>query len=1046
MKMTVPHRVEPPEHWLNAQRLAMGLNLLNRRDPNSPNYHQLLTITFNYLPQPYDKNTFQTIHPATLRAFIEINRNRMGEWQKYQGLGLIAYNELQSYGSNHLSRLAGAKLVANRIMTTNTRASQIAETAQTEMAIEAPWPNEAIEPLQEFMEKVRRWNLPTQDRLISLAYFKKTLKERGISSLDLWELVENALLQQWFIWPLLIFENEANEGTALSVPLALDVSLNQYKSVELIEEHGFFKYDDSFMDSFYKSRKAACELWKNKHMSWPPTFIKHVESLKVSIDLIASELIIEPYSDFLPEEIILKGGSAGLYFSLAILSKQVDPAAMEGVCASGIIGSRRHDTGGGADYILESPGNLQSKINYAGGCYLFDTFLTASSKQQDLEAENQAGHLRVVNVPTSDRWRKKALSEAANVVFHQKWRKHQYVRAADLAIFFKPKNKSDRYTGNPPEQAVEDVLEKIKKSKDPVLQLDNTNPHDVAKALYCINHKIYTFASESEIAKNVGTTAFVRLVLNEINERLWQTVWHVIDGDIQSLNDFLFASTTEIAAKIFAAEMNKRPENQPWRAPDVLVLVGSDGEPHSTAIPNGPFTRHKIVNLVPHLNEKLQKTRVKMLREHLGNTRLILVPHDQPNSIQQCQAPEHLCPDLHAKVAKLSVFQFGFTQEMARRMWRISDAECEQLLKQGMDRGLLEYAEGAGEYIVCIAKNDNNNRQVIAKYHYEAAQAIIGLLNPERDARRLNLTESLSPHWLHEAQWHLQQVRRKGGKLHPVNFAIDRLDRLGEWFSWTRVRWAIQRLREQRAGILGEDDELVKGATALLNASIEHFKELREQKIFLRNTHPMDFMYCATLAAELAKHLRRKRKDLYQQRDQFLAQACKRIKKHPDFDLLEQAEKDACSYVLQTSKACMHCDEICTNFADNGADYKRIQEIWEENKDIAKSCAEYEYEILDRRWFEYMGDAANDHKAAIFFYKRGILNPNISALPSIVVKYLGCAAIIGERVSNKVSDAILKVKNKELAIPQSIPCFYFLSGVQDRWKTGKTCYFNYGLD
>ena len=212
----------------------------------------------------------------------------------------------------------------------------------------------------------------------------------------------------------------------------------------------------------------------------------------------------------------------------------------------------------------------------------------------------------------------------------------------------------------------------------------------------------------------------------------------------------------------------------------------------------------------------------------------------------------------------------------------------------------------------------------------------------------------------------------------------------------------------------------------------------------------MDFIYCATLAAELAKHLRRKCKDLYYRRDQFLAQACKRIKKHPDFDLLEQAEKDACSYVLQTSKVCMQFDEICTNFAVSddkyisSDDYELIEKIWEKNKDIAKSCAEYEYEIIDWRWFEYMGDAAFDHKAAMFFYERGILNPNISALPSTVLKYLGCIAIIDECVPEKVHDAILKVKDKSLNIPKRIPGFYFcFRQVKTRWKKGEKDYKRY---
>ena len=912
MTMRARRRFQPPEHWLQSQKLALGLNVIKKICSESPDYQKLLEttkyqklleITFDHLPKPHDDlNKLQSIHPATLKALVKINPNFIGKkWKNHRALWVTAYNQLQAYGHNRLSRLGGAKLVANRIMTTNFKAPQIAKIAQNEMNIEASWPNEAIEPLQKFMEEVRNWNLPTQKRLISLAKFKQDLKCKcGISSLDLWELVENALLQQWFIWPLFILEDEANEGIALSVPLALDVSkYDGYDPVVVIPEKGFFKLDKFFRFSLYDARKAACELWKSEHMSWPTTFIEHIESLKMSIDLTIGELITEPYSKFLPKKILLKEKSAGLYFALAILSKLVDPTALEGVCATGIINKYKNDPEGGADHTLKSPRKLKGKIDYAQGSYLFDEILIPPlSEQQGLGFKEQVDHLRVMNAS-------KRLSGAANAVFRQKWRKHQYVRAPDLAISFNPKKgytgKPGRpkkgYTGAPPEPAVEDVLKKIRENKDPVLQLDNTNPHNVAKALYYISHIIQKNAPQGEKAKNLGTYAFIRLVENERDDRFWQTLWQVINGNIPSLNDFLFASTTEIAAGIFAKEMNKRPEKEPWRAPDVLVLVGSHDETRSKAIPNGPFARHSIENLKPHLNCKLRQTRVTTLRKHLSKTRLILVPKDKQEIRHCCQELENP-PDLHDKMAQLSVFRFGFTQEMAKRMWDISDAECEQLLNRGVVLGLLGYAQGSGEHIVRI--KDDNKRES-ANDHCKAAQAIVSLLNPEPDARRLNLTESLSPHWLHEAQWHLQEIRQKGGKLHPVNFAINRLDHLGEWFGWTRVNWATRRLREQRAGSVEENDELIKGSKALLDASFEHFDGLSGKSWFSK-THPIDFIFCATLASELAKHLPEERSHLYEKRNQFFRKANERI---TNDKLYKKPEKDACSYVLQTSMACM---------------------------------------------------------------------------------------------------------------------------------------------
>ena len=78
MKRTDPPR--PPEHWLQSQRLALGLNLLKmkypRIDPESQDYEErlsdyqeLLLKTFEYLPSD---DMLQCIHPATLRALKDI--------------------------------------------------------------------------------------------------------------------------------------------------------------------------------------------------------------------------------------------------------------------------------------------------------------------------------------------------------------------------------------------------------------------------------------------------------------------------------------------------------------------------------------------------------------------------------------------------------------------------------------------------------------------------------------------------------------------------------------------------------------------------------------------------------------------------------------------------------------------------------------------------------------------------------------------------------------------------------------------------------------
>ena len=1060
----MPIGVEPPESWLNAQRLGIGLKLLSRRDLRHLSCQERLRlekITFSHLPNPPSQSDYSErllgIHPATLRALTEIEPKRTGIWDELKELRFsweAAYRRLQAEDSIYrLSILAGAKLVANRILTTNFTASQIIQIVESEM--ECSWPKETIEPLQKFANSLReeRWDLPTQKRLKYLADFKQALTNQDVPIPDRWGLVENWLLQQWLIWPLLVNKEEKN---ALSLPFVLDVFPN--RRVELIQNNKILSPDSSFVESLGKAEDAACELWVEEHMSWPLKFVRGVDHLKVSIDFAIAESILDPYKEFLPKKIPLQDESAGLYFALAILSKLVAPEALEAVCATGVIGERRAWGGkiegkrryqtvkvAGADHMLLPAGSLTAKCEYVRDTYYYDTLLIPLQlKKWDLEVRDP-GHLRVVKV-TSSMWsnNRPALSEAANMVFRQNWRKHRYVRCPDLAISFKPKNKRLRYTGMPQDPDVETVLEKIRTNTQPVLRLDASDPHHVAKALYYINYNIQPDGPKGEKSRNLGTYAFIRLVKDETNERFWHTLWRLIDGDTQRLRDFQFSSTSERATKIFAQEMNKRPTNNPRRAPDVLVIVGgNDDDTDRSIISNGPFARYRIANLEWYWNEELEpidKSRSE-LRKYLGATRLILVPDTQENT-HQCLAPTDCFPKqpdemtkLRDKVAELSVFRFGFTQEMARRMWEASDQECAELLDQAQRRRLLYYAEGAGEYVCQMEKGDIEGDDV-ADRHYDAAQAIVGFLNPERDARRLDLTESLSPQWLHEAQWHLKQARQKGGKLHPANFAADRLSRLGEPFAWTCVLWTANRLKQRADEVFV--DERVKAAKVLVDAAVEHFKES-----FFYDTHPLDFVFAATLASELAKRLssEEERSSLYRIRNQFLAQGTIRLQGCTYSD----AEERACSYVLKTSKACMEFDEMRIHLANNRNRSVKLLKITERlaqdyKQYLAQDYEQYDSEIIDQRWFEYMGDLEHDHAKAMSIYKRGIVNPGLSPLPSILVKYLGCAAIGKECISEDVHNALLAVKKDGRPFPQGVPCFYFLKEVQERWNGGKPWY------
>ena len=723
-----------PEHWLKAQKLAVGLKLLRLALDKADRKKIIRTILGN-LPPKKSASYYEEVahlHPATLKVLIDATDPQNG-WIKDGELyerhfcWLTAYEEVRGTKDSH--PLAAAKLIANRIMMSNLGASQLIAIAKSELS--ESWNSRPLaSPLQNFVNALRGQNLTIQ-RVESLAAFRKKVEKIP----HRWELVENALLQQWFIWPLLILR-KGEESVEFSLPFALDFDLG-HDQAQVCGKLENICLDKDFEESLNNAREAAYQFWLSKRSSWPQELRERLRKyLSPSLNVAIGEHLLKPYS----ATIELTGKSAELYLTLSILSKLIDISAMEGVCATGMIGKKYPDWQGGADFRIRSAGNLQQKFSYAKDSYLFDKFIVS----EEANSINSERHLHVSKV--------KKLSDAASEVFRQRWRKHQYVRAPDLSVSFKPDDPKKRYTGHPKDKNVEEVAEAIQKSGQAILNLDQADPHDVARALFYINDKSRKAANDTgqNPARHVGMYSWIRAVPDEVDNRFWQTVWPSINGDMDKFRQFQNKSNGEEKAQILAKELNKfQPEiDHPWRSPDVLVIVlpkncGSSPEP-----------------LLAILKDKLNPSPVEFLNGLLGKTRIILcrdkvefdsghIPSDNVNSI-----PDQGTVDA---LKRLSIFRFGFTVGMASRLLGKSDEECQKLLDR-IKKPLLIFSDGSGEYILrtridtTVSKKDD-----LAKLHHAAAHAIVGFLD-SGDARHLNFNESLSPHWLHEAQWHLQRA------------------------------------------------------------------------------------------------------------------------------------------------------------------------------------------------------------------------------------------------------------------------------------------------
>jgi hypothetical protein len=118
--------------------------------------------------------------------------------------------------------------------------------------------------------------------------------------------------------------------------------------------------------------------------------------------------------------------------------------------------------------------------------------------------------------------------------------------------------------------------------------------------------------------------------------------------------------------------------------------------------------------------------------------------------------------------------------------------------------------------------------------------------------------------------------------------------------------------------------------------------------------------------------------------------------------------------------------------------------------DIAQRHGEYERELLDWSWFEFMGDRQRDPLNAVRWYERGIFNAEIPKLrprQSIALKYLG-AVSEAERVRprREVLNALTELRGRSNRGNYAVGGLDQLRYVQCRWESGRKIFTDKRLD
>lgn len=349
------------------------------------------------------------------------------------------------------------------------------------------------------------------------------ITEFGASvSLERWSLVENDLLQREFAWPLVVIEHDG-QTIECALPILVDVNLDPTTdgpAVSLIQGNGLVNCAE-WIKPAVKAMKAAKSLWLYKHTSWDKKFVSKIAKSKAIIDVRVSEMIVEPYKNWFQFQ--LTDDSLGAYLSVIMFSRFSNHGAADTICATGTLGAERPDpTGDGGDWRINSVDWIDKKIEYAEKAFFFEQIIVPGDQSTPTIYRP---HLRVN--------RGNKLSDYVEHVVGQSWRKHRYVRAADLSVEFKRYKKGLNGRGDSAsaeDQAQIDlVCESLRASTDAIVELgDEITPENVVAALYEIASRSADGGHDNQ---NLANYTLIRTVEGEGHERFWRVVWEAIDGN-----------------------------------------------------------------------------------------------------------------------------------------------------------------------------------------------------------------------------------------------------------------------------------------------------------------------------------------------------------------------------------------------------------------------------------------------------------------------------------------------------------------------------------
>lgn len=808
-----------------------------------------------------------------------------------------------------------------------------------------------------------------------------------------WDYVEYSLYQQLLCWPLLIRAGKI----AYSLPVGIDVYLDKEGEVTTLGGDNL-SVTLAWRRSLETAVEAARVLWLGKHGN-AGSFREEIERASVTFDLQLANQVVDAF----PEQFELEKRSMEAYFSQVILSRFLGQPVFSTSIVSGSIGPRRHEGSKKLmDFKFEWPAGLSRKLNYVFKTRSFERVILPDLK--DLRADDP----RKAELWEFIRRNKRQQSTELNFVKHLQhvadsfqvngWRQFKYVRCPDVAWSIHP---NGRLLPPAEDDGVQKCLEILRNNREAILDLSGqVTPRDLAGALWHINVVLRDRVRLQERPPMLSW-AFVRTTPEEQDTRFWHVVWGVTGATAEDYDSFHRTGKAEDAAPLLARTFNSfdptyiRPGH---RSPDVTVILGT-GSLYSSLdhVPTPSLRPHSLDFIEKRLRDDqlLMPNPNPQVRNLIGDTRLILFATDvfEETLENESQSDNDFVRALIGGLSELrleeielellnslSVFRFGFSQQMVSVLWGVlghREIPVRSLLENFKAEGHLRYFAGEYYFPNRVGQQCEHAGDPLedAKRHYAAGIALAPYATTT-EIPGLALDRSLRPEYVHEANYHLRtalKLARADSMLSGIiRGALSNVLRFAEYPGWAMVRGLLY-------------GRIYKDA---FESAIELLEQRKNKGIA---THPIQCLTAAEATAKWWDDLRQNKnfKDINHVDSLLLKsvelfeearQACN----HPDF--LPEANYNRFRYLTEYS-----------SFIRKASHTLREQEIGHPDPvELTLQALELLDQGVDGRyvpggWYEYAGDLLQDHKAAEKVYEVGVKLG--SRWGQLHLKYLGCSCL-----------------------------------------------------